>query len=78
MDLAMANRVVPVVVVGAEEMNGRQVNVRNRDDPATQDRGQPISLDVAIEKLTKLRDQRGTYNPFPAPAKPEVPKAAAS
>ncbi|KLU84541.1 threonyl-tRNA synthetase [Magnaporthiopsis poae ATCC 64411] len=67
-----------IFVVGAEEMNGRQVNVRNRDDPATQDRGQPISLDVAIEKLTKLRDERGTYNPFPAPAKSEAPKAAAS
>jgi len=43
----------------------------NRDDPATQDRGQPLALDVAVEKLRKLRDDRGTYNPFPAPAKAE-------
>lgn len=56
------------VVVGAEEMNGRQVNVRNRDDPATQDRGQPIALEEALEKLAKLRDAKGTYNPFPKAA----------
>lgn len=49
-------------------MRGRQVNVRNRDDQATQDRGKPIPLDEVIEKLVKLRDDRGMYNPFP-PAK---------
>ncbi|TLD17561.1 uncharacterized protein PgNI_00470 [Pyricularia grisea] len=57
-----------IFVVGAEEMNGRQVNVRNRDDPATQDRGQPIALEEALEKLAKLRDDKGTYNPFPKAA----------
>lgn len=46
-------------------MEGRQVNVRNRDDPATQERGQPIGVAEAVEKLKKLRDDKGTYNPFP-------------
>jgi len=63
-------------VVGAQEMENKQVNVRNRDDPATQDRGQPIALDVAVEKLRKLRDERGRYNPFPAPAKPAEKETA--
>ncbi len=67
-----------IMVVGHEEAENRQVNVRNRDDPATQDRGQPIALDLARDKLVKLRDERGSYNPFPAPekttAKTEVKK----
>jgi threonyl-tRNA synthetase len=54
-----------IFVVGAEEQSGRQVNVRNRDDTATQDRGKPISLDEAVEKLVKLKGDRGMYNPFP-------------
>lgn len=55
-----------VFVVGDEEMRGRQVNVRFRDDTSTQDRGKPVSLDEAIEKLVKVRDDKGMYNPFPA------------
>ena len=57
-------------------MEGRQVNARNRDDPATQERGQPIGVDEAVEKLRKLRDDKGTYNPFPqaAAAKPAEKK----
>jgi len=58
-----------VFVVGAEEMESRQVNVRNRDDTSTQDRGKPIPLDIALERLVKLRDDRGSYNPFPATKK---------
>jgi threonyl-tRNA synthetase len=54
-----------IFVVGAEEEKGRQVNVRDRDDPATQDRGHPIELHVAIEKLVKLKADRGRYHPFP-------------
>lgn len=53
-------------VVGDEEMRGRQVNVRYRDDTSTQDRGKPVPLDEAIEKLVTLRDEKGMYNPFPA------------
>ena len=56
------------VVVGAEEMDNRQVNVRWRDDPSTQDRGKPIALDEAVERLVKLRDEKSNDNPFPAPA----------
>lgn len=63
------------VVVGDEEMKGRQVNVRNRDDTSTQDRGKPVSLQEAIEKLSKLRDDKGTYNPFPS-SKPAQEKKA--
>ncbi|KAL7624709.1 threonyl-tRNA synthetase [Parahypoxylon ruwenzoriense] len=55
-----------IFVVGDEEMKGRQVNVRYRDDTSTQDRGKPVLLDEVIEKLLKLRDDRGSYNPFPA------------
>jgi threonyl-tRNA synthetase len=65
-------------VVGDEEMRGRQVNARNRDDQSTQDRGKPIPLAEAIEKLVKLRDERGSYNPFPStvPAAAKAEKAS--
>lgn len=53
-------------VVGNEEMEQRQLNIRYRDDTDTQSRGSPVALDEAIEKLVKLRDERATYNPFPA------------
>ncbi|KAI1097830.1 threonyl-tRNA synthetase [Jackrogersella minutella] len=55
-----------IFVVGDEEMKGRQVNVRYRDDTSTQDRGKPVLLDEAVEKLKKLGADRGTYNPFPS------------
>jgi hypothetical protein len=47
-----------------------------RDDPATQDRGQPVALDVALEKLTKLLNDKGKYNPFPAAKSDKVDKAS--
>ncbi|KAH8661362.1 putative threonyl-tRNA synthetase, cytoplasmic [Tricladium varicosporioides] len=59
-----------IFVVGDQEMKGREVNVRNRDDPATQDRGKPVALQEAIEKLTALRDSKKSDNPFPGDAKP--------
>jgi threonyl-tRNA synthetase len=43
-------------------MESRTVNIRNRDDPSTQAKGELIPLDVAIEKLTKLRDSRAYSN----------------
>ena len=46
-------------------MRGRQVNVRYRDDTSAQDRGKPVAVDEAVEKLVKLRDDKGMYNPFP-------------
>jgi threonyl-tRNA synthetase len=56
-------------VVGDQEMKGREVNVRNRDDTSSQDRGKPVPLQEAIEKLTALRDERRSDNPFPGDAK---------
>jgi threonyl-tRNA synthetase len=52
-------------------MKGREVNVRNRDDTSTQDRGKPIPLQEAIEKLIALRDEKRSDNPFPGEAKVE-------
>ncbi|GKT82809.1 LOW QUALITY PROTEIN: threonyl-tRNA synthetase [Colletotrichum tofieldiae] len=61
-----------IFVVGDEEMKNKQVNIRYRDDTSSQDRGKPVDVAEAVEKLKKLREERGTYNPFPA-----VVKAAA-
>ncbi|KAF7196170.1 Threonine--tRNA ligase, cytoplasmic [Pseudocercospora fuligena] len=47
-----------IFVVGAQEKESRSVNIRNRDDPATQKMGELIPVDQAIEQLTKLRDER--------------------
>jgi threonyl-tRNA synthetase len=62
------------VVVGDQEEKGREVNVRNRDDTTSQDRGRPVPLEEAISKLVALRDERRSDNPFPGNAK-ETPKA---
>ena len=64
------------VVVGDQEMNGREVNVRNRDDTSSQDRGKPVPLQEAITKLVTLRDERRSDNPFPGDAKAEKEKDA--
>jgi threonyl-tRNA synthetase len=63
-----------IVVVGDQEEKGREVNVRNRDDTTSQDRGRPVPLEEAISKLVALRDERRSDNPFPGNAK-EIPKA---
>ena len=44
-----------IFVVGAEEMESKTVNIRDRDDPATQAKGELIPLAEAISKLVKLR-----------------------
>ncbi|KAL5606432.1 hypothetical protein BROUX41_002848 [Berkeleyomyces rouxiae] len=73
-----------IFIVGDEEMRGRQVNVRYRDDTSAQDRGKPVSIDEALEKLAKLRQDRGMYNPFagvvvkPTEKKAEEPAAEAA
>ncbi|KAG9249162.1 putative threonyl-tRNA synthetase, cytoplasmic [Calycina marina] len=64
-----------IFVVGATEAEGRQVNVRNRDDDTTKDRGQPIDLQVALEKLGFMLKERSSENPFPGEAKPVAGKA---
>jgi len=47
-------------------MRNRKVNIRYRDDTSTQARDVPYPLDEAVEKLKKLKADRGMYNPFPA------------
>jgi len=47
-----------IFVVGAQEKESRTVNIRNRDDPATQKLGELIPLDVAVQKMEALRDER--------------------
>ncbi|KAK4187836.1 putative threonyl-tRNA synthetase [Podospora australis] len=54
-----------VFVVGDDEMRNRKVNIRYRDDTSTQARDVPVDLNDAIEKLRKLKAERGMYNPFP-------------
>ena len=49
-------------VVGAKEQETRTVNIRNRDDPATQKMGELIPLDKALDRLKELRDERRLEN----------------
>lgn len=49
-------------VVGAQEKESRSVNIRNRDDPATQKQGVMIPLDEARPKLCALRKERRLVN----------------
>lgn len=51
-----------IMVVGAEEQEKRAVNWRNRDDQASQQRGEVVPLDEAIKKLVQLRDERRLEN----------------
>lgn len=50
------------VVVGATEMEERSVNIRNRDDPSSQQKGSTISLDDFISKLKGLKEERRLKN----------------
>ncbi|RMZ82193.1 hypothetical protein DV738_g1808, partial [Chaetothyriales sp. CBS 135597] len=47
-----------IFVLGAAEQESRTLNIRNRDDPATQKKGELVPLDVALKRLTELRDSR--------------------
>lgn len=49
-------------VVGQEELDGKSVNVRNRDDVGTKAKGQMISLDAIEEKLVALKSSRSLAN----------------
>lgn len=51
-----------IMLVGAQEREGRAVNIRNRDDPKTQQKGEMVPLDVAVKKLKALRDERRLKN----------------
>jgi threonyl-tRNA synthetase len=47
-----------IFVVGQEEATSNTVNVRNRDDPATQAKGKLYPLDTVIEALQRLKRER--------------------
>ncbi|MCJ1314447.1 threonyl-tRNA synthetase [Agyrium rufum] len=51
-----------IFVVGAQEKESRTVNIRNRDDQATQAKGELVPLDDAIAKLRKLKKERRLVN----------------
>lgn len=51
-------------VVGAEEAKSRTVNIRNRDDQATQAKGELIPLQEALDHMVKLKDERRLINKF--------------
>lgn len=52
------------IVVGDVEKTKREVNIRNRDDTSSQDRGKPVPVQEAIDKLVALRNSRKEGNPF--------------
>ncbi|OQD90580.1 hypothetical protein PENANT_c001G08662 [Penicillium antarcticum] len=51
-----------IFVVGASEKESRTINVRNRDDPATQKLGAMVPLEEARAKLKALRKERRLEN----------------
>lgn len=53
-----------VIVVGAEEAKSRTVNIRNRDDQATQTKGELIPLQEALDAAMKLKAERRIVNKF--------------
>lgn len=50
------------LVVGASEKESRTVNIRNRDDPASQKQGVMVPLEEARVKLKALRKERRMAN----------------
>ncbi|KAL2829027.1 hypothetical protein BDW59DRAFT_159422 [Aspergillus cavernicola] len=51
-----------ILVVGAEEKESRSVNIRNRDDAATQNKGIMVPLEESREKFRALRKERRLVN----------------
>lgn len=51
-------------VVGAEEAKSRTVNIRNRDDQSTQNKGELIPLTEALDHMMKLKEERRLANKF--------------
>lgn len=62
-------------MVGDDELRSRKVNIRYRDDTSTQARDVPFDLDEAVEKLRKLKADKGMYNPFPPKKEDKAEKA---
>ncbi|TFY68470.1 hypothetical protein EVG20_g3541 [Dentipellis fragilis] len=57
-----------ILVVGQEELDGRSVNVRNRDDVGTKAKTAMIPLDVIAEKLVQLKASKSLENKLPESA----------
>lgn len=53
---------VGALVVGQEELDGRSVNVRNRDDVGTKAKTQMVPLDEIVEKLITLKKTKSLDN----------------
>ena len=52
-----------ILVVGQEELEGKAVNVRNRDDVGEKKtRAATVPLDVLIERLSSLKGSRSLSN----------------
>ncbi|OAA65003.1 threonine-tRNA ligase [Cordyceps fumosorosea ARSEF 2679] len=51
-----------IFVVGAEEEKSRTVNIRNRDDQATQSKGELVPLQDALDQMIKLKEERRRVN----------------
>jgi threonyl-tRNA synthetase len=51
-----------IFVLGAQERDSGTVNIRNRDDPATQKMGELVPLKDAVAKLKALADERRFEN----------------
>ncbi|THU97644.1 tars protein [Dendrothele bispora CBS 962.96] len=51
-----------ILVVGEEECNARSVNVRNRDDVGTKNRGEVVPLDTIVEKFLDLKVSKRLEN----------------
>lgn len=48
--------------VGAQEIEARIVNIRNRDDPSSQQKGAMIDLEDVITRLKVLKSERRLIN----------------
>ncbi|KZT60048.1 threonyl-tRNA synthetase [Calocera cornea HHB12733] len=51
-----------ILIVGQDEFEGKSVNVRNRDDQATKNRGEVIPFDAFLEKTVALKKERRLEN----------------
>ncbi|KAK9354367.1 hypothetical protein V1523DRAFT_140733 [Lipomyces doorenjongii] len=51
-----------ILIVGEQELNAKAVNVRNRDDPSSQSKGEMVALEDVIHKMIALKESRQLEN----------------
>ncbi|KAK9446886.1 uncharacterized protein V1518DRAFT_398060 [Limtongia smithiae] len=51
-----------ILIVGEQELVARGVNVRNRDDPASQAKGDLVLLEEVVKKMVALKESRALVN----------------